>query len=77
MIFKVLGNMFFHDIKIFLMDCLSKHHLLVRLYLSSYQTFDTNVERRYQRCAESRGFSPSTPVFSHQECRQGGFENSP
>ncbi len=31
-------------------------------------TYDSYVKRVSQRSAESRGFSPGTPVSSHREC---------
>ncbi len=31
-------------------------------------TYDSYVKRVSQRSAESRGFSPGTPVSSHKEC---------
>ena len=33
----------------------------------------THVERVSQHSAESRGFSPGTPVSSHKDCWQGGL----
>ncbi len=34
-------------------------------------TYDSYVKRVSQRSAESRGFSPGTPVSSHRECLTG------
>ena len=36
-------------------------------------THHTHVKRVSQRSAESRGFSPGTPVSSHRESWQGGL----
>ncbi len=36
--------------------------------ISMGTTYDSYVKRVSQRSAESRGFSPGTPVSSHREC---------
>jgi hypothetical protein len=43
--------------------------LEIDCFYSSVSTLDdTHVKRVSQRSAESRGFSPGTPVSSHREC---------
>ncbi len=43
-------------------------HLATWVQFPLGKTYDSYVKRVSQRSAESRGFSPDTPVSSHREC---------
>jgi hypothetical protein len=42
-------------------------------FLNATRTQTSCEKSKSQRSAESRGFSPGTPVSSHRESRQGGL----